>query len=197
VNTDVRSGFLDLRRYARLGPAADLRVRGLIAGSIDGEPLPPQFQHTLGGEGSMPGYGLMSMDCGARANRFSVFRGDADAAVRTPVFASYGCDRIALFQAEYRGDLSFNLDMGPDEWDDEWDWYPAIDFTPRWSVFFDAGRGWSLSEPGSPGWLGPSTETKADVGVGLFLGDLGLYWAWPLQGEDRGVNFFVRIAHRF
>ena len=26
----------------------------------------------------------------------------------------YGCDRTALFQAEYRGELSFDLDLSPD-----------------------------------------------------------------------------------
>jgi hypothetical protein len=197
LDPELRTGFLDLRRYARLGPGAALKVRGLLGGSLDGAPLPPQFQHALGGEGSLPGYRLMSVDCGARANRFSVLRQVGDQTVREPVFAGYGCDRIAMFQVEYRGDLSFNMDFGPDEWDEDWDWYPVIDFTPRWSVFFDAGRGWNLAEVDDPAWLGPDSETMADVGFGLFFGELGLYWAWPLRGEDRGVNFFVRLEHRF
>jgi hypothetical protein len=197
VDPEFRSGFLDLRRYLRLGPQAELKTRWLLGGSVDGAPLPPQFQHALGGEGSLPGYGLMSLDCGARSSRFSVLRQVGAETIREPVFAGYGCDRIALFQAEYLGDLSFHLDLGPDEWDEDWDWYPVIDFTPRWSVFFNAGRGWSLAETDSPAWLGPDTRTMADVGFGLFLGDLGLYWAWPLRGDDRGVNFFVRLDHRF
>ncbi len=197
LDPEFRTGFLDLRRYARLGPGAALKVRGLVGGSLDGAPLPPQFQHTLGGEGSLAGYRLMSVDCGARARRFSVLRQVGDETARDPVFAGYGCDRIAMFQVEYHGDLSFNVDVGPDEWDEDWDWYPALDFTPRWSVFFDAGRGWNLAEVGSPAWLGPDSHTMADVGFGLFLGDLGLYWAWPLRGEDRRVNFFVRLEHRF
>ena len=36
-----------------------------------------------------------------------------------------------------------------------------------------------------------------DVGLGLLFGDLGLYWAWPLNGDDQGLNFFLRIDHRF
>jgi hypothetical protein len=26
---------------------------------------------------------------------------------------------------------------------------------------------------------------------------LGFYWAYPLEGEDRGVNFFARLQARF
>jgi hypothetical protein len=197
LGSGFRAGVVDLRRYARLGPGAALKLRGMVAGSLDGDPLPSQMQHALGGEGSLPGYKPMSVDCGARAQTYSVFRGGEDHTSRTPAFAGYGCDRVALFQVEYRGDLSFNFDVGPDdEWNDEWSWYPVIDFTPSWSVFFDAGRGWSLAD-GDPASLWHDTETFTDVGLGLLLGDLGLYWAWPLKGEDRGLNFFIRIDHRF
>jgi hypothetical protein len=41
------------------------------------------------------------------------------------------------------------------------------------------------------------TKTLMDMGVGLHLGDLGLYWAWPLTESGRGVNFYLRIDHRF
>lgn len=199
--TDFQAGFVDVRRYTRLGPDSDLRLRGVLGGSLDGGPLPPQYQHALGGEGSLPGYGLMSLDCGARAQPYSVFRGSADQSERTPTFARYGCDRIALFQAEYRGTLSFNMDLGSDHDDSvdrDWNWYPAIDLSPSWTVFFDAGRGWSLDDPTTPSALqGFDTRTLMDVGAGVFLGDVGLYWAWPLNGKDKGVNFFLRIAHRF
>lgn len=198
VDTDIRAGVLDLRRYARLGPGADLRLRGYLAGSIDGAALPAQFQHTLGGEGTMPGFPVMSLDCGARSRTFSVFRSVDDQNLRFPVYAGYGCDRVALFQAEYRGSLSFDFGLEPnDGWDDDWNWYPVLDFTPSWSVFFDAGRGWSLADPQSPAFLGPDSETMMDIGVGLHLGAFGLYWAWPLSGSDKDMNFFLRIDHRF
>jgi len=191
-------GFLDLRRYMRLGPTSDLRVRGVLAGSLDGDALPPQFQHALGGEGSLPGYSLMSVDCGARSQTYTVFRAGPNGETRLPAFAGYGCDKIALFQAQFRGKLAWNLNFGPNnEWDDKWDWYPIIDFSPSWSLFFDAGRGWSMSSPGDPGFLGSSTKTLMDAGAGLALGDLGFYWAWPLNGSNRAVNFFLRIDHRF
>jgi hypothetical protein len=199
VDTDFMAGSMDLRRYARLGPSADIRVRGFVAGSLDGNTLPSQFQRTLGGVGTLPGYPLMTVDCGARDTRYSVVRstGDDDPAPTT-AFAGYGCDRVALFQAEYRGNLSFNLDFGGNnDWDEGWGWYPTTSINPSWSIFFDAGRGWTVAEPGTPGYLGPGSKTLMDLGVGLYLGDLGIYWAWPLSGEDRDVNFFIRIDHRF
>jgi len=197
VDSEFRTGFLDLRRYARLGPSSDLRIRGVLAGSIDGNPLPPQYQHTLGGAGSLPGYELMSLDCGARSAEVSVLQDRGDGAVRYAAYPAYGCDRIALFQAEYRGNFSINIDLGDDEWEEDWDWYPAVDFSPSWSIFFNAGRGWSLSDSASPGYLGPDTGTFADIGAGFLFGDIGLFWAYPLQGDDRNVNFFLRIDHRF
>jgi hypothetical protein len=200
LSTDFTAASFDLRRYTRLGPGADLRLRGFLAGSVDRTPLPPQYQRSLGGEGSLPGFPLLSMDCGARSAERSVFiKADDDAEpVRVPTYAGYGCDRVALFQAEYRGSFSIDWDIGGEgEWNQGWGWNPSASFDPSWAVFFDAGRGWSLADEGSPARLGPDTDTLMDVGVGLFLGDLGLYWAWPLNGEDRNVNFFVRIAHRF
>jgi hypothetical protein len=198
VDTDFSTGLLDLRRYARLGPGADLRLRGYLAGSLGGGALPPQAQRTLGGEGSLPGHPLLSIDCGARDRLFSVFREVDEETLRMPVYAGYGCDRVALFQAEYRGDLFFDFDLGPgDNWDEGWDWYPAVNLHPSWSVFFNAGRGWSLADPLDPAWLGPSSSTLMDIGFGFLLGDVGLYWAWPLSGSNKDANFFLRIDHRF
>lgn len=197
LSEEFRAGSLDLRRYYRVGPSSDFRVRGLVAGAIEEEPLPPQYQHALGGAGSLPGYDLMSIDCGARSNEVSILQDRGDGAQRFAAYPAYGCDRIALFQAEYRGNFSVDIGFGEDEWEEDWDWYPAVDFSPSWSIFFNAGRGWSYSDPASPSYLGPDTQTFADVGAGFLLGDIGLYWAYPLHGDDRNVNFFLRIDHRF
>jgi len=198
LDSDFTAGSMDLRRYARLGPRADLRLRGFVAGSADGDPLPPQFQRALGGEGSLPGFPLMSLDCGARDRVYTVLLQTDSGPVRVPTYAGYGCDRVALFQAEYRGSFSFDLGPGDDDWGEGWGgWAPGVSFDPSWSVFFDAGRGWSLAEEGAPARLGPDSDTLMDVGVGLFVGGVGLYWAWPLNGEDRDSNFFLRLNHRF
>lgn len=196
VDAHFTAGTLDLRRYNRVSPDAELNLRVLWGGSLDGEPLPSQYQQALGGEGTLPGYSLFSLSCGARADLLQVNRVafDDDEDTRHPVFPSYGCDRALLFQIEYRGHLSLNLDLGPgedDEWDPGWDWYPVVDLEPTWVAFFDLGRGWSESDPSL------DTGTLSDVGLGFYLGDLGFYWAWPLEGENRNVNFFVRLQRRF
>src|SRR5690606_6696452 len=42
------TALLDVRRYARTGPASRLAIRALVAGSIAGGPPPPQRQRVLG-----------------------------------------------------------------------------------------------------------------------------------------------------
>ncbi|HZD05495.1 MAG TPA: hypothetical protein VE173_11265, partial [Longimicrobiales bacterium] len=189
------AGSVDLRRYNRVSPDAELNLRVLWGGSLDGDPLPSQFQHALGGEGTLPGYSLFSLNCGSRADLLLINRVafDDDQDTTRPVFPSYGCDRALLFQLEYRGHLSLNLDLGSDddEWNPGWDWYPVVDLEPTWVAFFDLGRGWSESDPSL------DTRTLSDLGLGFYLGDLGFYWAWPLEGENRNVNFFVRLQRRF
>jgi hypothetical protein len=189
TGTDFTSGLVDLRRYARVGPDADLTFRGVLGGALSGGGLPSQFQHALGGEGSLSGFRPFSLDCGARERRAVVVRDDDE----DDAFTRYGCDRMALFQVEYRGHFSIELSTNPGgegSWEN-WDWYPAVDLSPSWAVFFEAGRGWSRT----PG--GIDTDTAANLGAGLFLGDLGLYWAYPLTGTGRSTNFFVRLQRRF
>lgn len=187
VDGRFRTGRLDLRRYARVDPYSHLSFRALLTGSIDNEPLPPQYQHAFGGEAAMPGFRPFELDCGARDTR--VFAG-RDASPET--FAQYGCDRMALFQIEYRKTFSWDLEIGPeeDEWE-RWSWYPRIDLSPAFSLFVEGGRGWAADDSR------PDTEDVADAGVGLHLGDLSFYWAYPLRGGNEQGNFFVRFARRF
>jgi len=186
------AGFLDVRRYNRVGPAASLDFRAVLGGSLAESALPPQFQHALGGAGSLPGYGLLRADCGARDVRGTLA---ADAA--GPAFyPRYGCDRIALFQAEYRGGLVFDIAWGDDDDDtDGWDWsYWEADVT--WSLFFDAARGWAFD--GASPVLRRDTGTLYDVGAGLvFDDDLGVYAAVPLNGDKRDLRVFLRLGRRF
>lgn len=190
VDVGFTAATLDLRRYNRLTPDHELNFRAVYGGSIDGDPLPPQYQHALGGEGTVPGYRLFSLDCGARRSVLALDRQafDDDQDPRHLVHPYYGCDRALLFQMELRGHLSLDLDLGGD---DGWGWSPIVDLDPTWVVFFDLARGWSESDPAL------DTKTLTDVGVGFHLGDLGLYWAWPLRGDDRDLNFFIRLQRRF
>ena len=195
VGTDFLTGFVDLRGYLRINPGASLNLRGVAGGALSDVPLPPQFQHILGGVGSLPGHRRFAQDCGAR-DVFGTFDHVTDqGALTTDAFASYGCDRFALFQIEFRGRLFTDWGFGGgerDPWEEDWNWYPAIDFSPNWSAFFDAGRAWSIG--------GNDTNTLMDLGVGLFFGDLGLYFALPLNEDengDRNGDFFIRLSRRF
>jgi hypothetical protein len=166
----------------------------MLGGSIDGSPLPPQRQHALGGEGSLPGYALFSLDCGARNQE--VFRADV---IATPVVGravppafvpAYGCDQFALFQAEYRGKLSLRFGWGGSPWGDSeragWDlgWAAA----PDWVAFVDAARGWGIRRP--------DEDFALDLGFGLLFNRVGVYAATPLTREG-GLNLFVRLGPRF
>lgn len=201
VASRFTTGSFDLRRHLRVSPDADITLRLAGSGALGATPPPPQHQSALGGEGSLPGYRLFSLDCGARERTFHVPRdaGPGEDPVE-PVFAAYGCDRALLFQAQYRGQLFFDLDLpgGEEDWEDGWDWYPAVDFSPAWVAFVNAGRGWVVD---APKWRVPGLarrgQTLTDVGFGVFLGDLGLLWAVPLRGDRRDLNFFVRLSRRF
>ncbi|HST58723.1 MAG TPA: hypothetical protein VLK84_08550 [Longimicrobium sp.] len=190
------SGNIDIRRYNRISPSSRLNLRLAGGASINGGGLPPQRQHALGGEGTLPAFPLFALDCGARAETVSEGRTGA----RGNFYPRYGCDGYALFQAEYRGDLSFRLDLGG--WGDDedaeyadgggWDAWSSIDADLGWVLFMDAGRGWR-------GVDGYDEPTVVDVGAGVLVGDLGIYFAVPVMDDrDRGgVNFFIRLAPRF
>ena len=123
-------GTVDLRRYARLGPSSRLAVRALITGSITGAALPVQRQHTLGGEGSLPGFYARRFDCGAQ--RQFVRRDN----VTYQLY--YGCDRAALVQLEYQTDFKFLRRLRNTAVDQL-----GLLQRVRAAVFFDAGRAWN------------------------------------------------------
>ncbi|MBT8395325.1 MAG: hypothetical protein HKO65_15675 [Gemmatimonadetes bacterium] len=195
-DTDFLTGFLDARRYLRINPGASLNIRAVAGGALNDTPLPPQLQHTIGGVGSLPGHASFGQDCGARDVSRVYDHPMEDGIIRSEVFPSYGCDRFVLFQAEFRGHLFMDWSPGWDEegdpWDDDWNWYPDIDFSPNWAAFFNAGRAWNIGDD--------DIDTIMDVGVGIFFGDLGIYFAYPLtedENGDRDGNFFIRLSRRF
>jgi hypothetical protein len=176
--------LLDVRKYLRFSPHARLALRVLAAGSVDGDALPPQRQHTLGGEGALPGYKLFAQDCGARPQTVPL-RGDV-------AYAYYGCDRLALLQLEYEASFPYarrlgeRLNLGVD-----------LARTIRWSVFFDAGRAWIEPEARN-GRLGGNDDFAADAGLGVRIGPLGIYGAVPLSGGGaHDFNIFLRLGQRF
>lgn len=195
-------GFLDLRRYNRVSPEGQLNFRALIGGWISGDPLPIERRLSVDGPGAMPGYGF-------RTQRAGEDLGTCNVGPSYPGQPAL-CDRIALLQAEYRGDLHF--DFHPD-WEDQ-----SYDSPSRggraarrarhfhrdgsWVVFADAGRGWLVGEPNgtltyASGRI-PSFETfRTDIGGGLDFGGVGFYLAKAMSDSGEPLRAFVRLRHRF
>jgi len=184
LSRSFSSAFLDVRRYNSVGGGNHLNLRGVVGGSPSQQRLPPQLQLTLGGPGTLPGHPLFAADCGARAGFLTLER---DGTTRTMV-PFYGCDRVALFQAEYRGSIG-----GFFGWDGRGTDRDALD--PSWVVFFDAGRAWAAGDWGDTSRV--DSPALYDAGVGLLLGDLGVYWAKPLGNDAEGSTFTVRLGRRF
>lgn len=181
----ARTGFtalsLDFRRYARISPYAVVAMRLAAAGSADGRPLPPQRQHALGGDATLPAFGLLRFDCGARNRGLEA---------EDVAYPFYGCDRATLVQLEYQASFPLARRFG-----DRIGLSAAFSNSVRWVAFFDAGRAWT--EPGSrAGRTGGNDEFSADAGLGIRVGALGAYWAVPLSGSERPINFFVRLGPR-
>lgn len=184
ADADFTHFFLDLRRYNRVSRGSVLALRWVSGGRVGDQLLPAQRQHVLGGSGSLPGYDQLEFDCGQRA---------ASGFGET---AGYGCQRFALFQAEYRSGLDFEF-----HWDDRqvpdafYGDVFSVQFEPSVVLFYDAGAAWSADE-GFWDHLTISDNWVADVGGGLDFGGLGMYIAYPLVGSG-GLNFLVRLSGRF
>lgn len=187
-------GFLDARRYNRVGPAAQLNFRLVTGGWLGGDELPLQRRLSVSGAGALPGYD------------FRTPIGVEDVATCTgpvggpPTIVSGQpalCDRIALAQVEYRGDLHFDL-FGGFDWRSR-DMHFRSDAT--WVVFADAGRGWLVGPRAGDlryeaDQLPPPGTFKADVGLGLDFGEFGVFLAKALS-DGEPLNFLFRLKHRF
>ena len=195
-------GFLDLRRYNRVSPEGQLNFRALIGGWISGDPLPIERRLSVDGPGAMPGYGF-------RTQRAGEDLGTCNVGPSYPGQPAL-CDRIALVQAEYRGDLHF--DFHPDWEEQSYDSPATRSRAARrarhfhrdgsWVVFADAGRGWLVGEPNgtltyASGRI-PSFETfRTDIGGGLDFGGVGFYLAKAMSDSGEPLRAFLRLRHRF
>jgi hypothetical protein len=195
-------GFLDLRRYNRVSPEGQLNFRALIGGWISGDPLPIERRLSVDGPGAMPGYGFRTLRAGEDLGTCNV----GGSYPGQPAL----CDRIALVQAEYRGDLHF--DFHPD-WEDQS--YGGAATSGRaarrarhfhrdgsWVVFADAGRGWLVGEPNgtltyASGRIPSFNTFRTDIGGGLDFGGVGFYLAKAMADSGEPLRAFVRLRHRF
>ena len=184
-------GFMDLRRYNRVSPDAQLNFRVVLGGWLNGDALPLQRRFAVDGPGALPGYDFRSPQTSALLtchNGLAVVPG-------TPG----QCDRMALGSIEYRGDLHFDLFT---DWDD--DHYMRSHSNGVWVFFADAGRGWLVGPPTAgdsltfrSGELPALSSFKTDLGLGLDFDIFGVYVAKAMSSPKVPANVFVRIRHRF
>ncbi|MGK7311745.1 MAG: hypothetical protein ACN0LA_05850 [Candidatus Longimicrobiales bacterium M2_2A_002] len=190
LDTDFTTALVDVRRYMPISYESQLNLRLVAGGSLSERALPAQFQHALGGIGTLPGFSTFFADCGARVATGQY----AD----TRFYTGYGCDRFILGQVEYRGELSVDFGFDDPDHDEDDDWWDEVHvgFSPEWVVFFDAGQGWAYGD--AQGAPSGDTGMLYDAGVGFLLDQLGFYVALPLNSDvDQDPRFFVRFERRF
>jgi hypothetical protein len=192
VSTSYTRGFLDARRYNRVSPRGQLNLRLVLGGWLSGDPLPLERRFSLGGAGTLPGYD------------FRELTGDEDVLTCSSGTVLPGlpaqCERMALLQAEYRGDLHLGLFGGANSDRGGWSW--SFYHPLQWVLFTDVGRGWLSHEyvngVAQSGPAFPSLGSfKSDVGIGLDAEVLGIFIAKSLTDSNHPVNFLVRLRHRF
>ncbi len=189
--------FVDVRRYNRISPEASLNFRLVGGGWLSGDDLPLQRRFSVGGPGTLAGY-----DFRRAAGSPDVWQCSTPAVPGTsyPVGVPAQCDRFAMAQLEFRGDLQLDPFGVLDE---EREYRKAgWGHGTQWVVFADAGRGWLVgAEDGGLSYgrrsLPPLSTFRTDVGLGLVLDDVGVYVAKSLSDRSTPVNVFVRLRPRF
>lgn len=184
-------GLFDVRRYNRIAPTMSLNLRLVAGGWLGGDELPTERKLSLGGPGTLPGYGFR--ETGLTPDVLQCSKG----AVQSGTPAE--CDRIALVQVELRS--RFFAGSLRDDASDDW-WRPGLNGRMEWVVFADMGRGWLVGPQDGgtsypSGLLPPLASYKTDAGIGIDFGGLGVYAAKALSDGSEGPRLIVRLARRF
>jgi hypothetical protein len=179
-----RFGF-DARRYARFNPSSRANLRIVGGGWLSGDPLPVQHRLSLGGPDILPGFGFRAQNCAPAG-----FADQAQTAL---------CDRILAVQLEVRTRINLGLPFRINNRD-----FATLERVigiqqADLVLFSDAGKGWLAGD--GPGRV-PSnriptfSEWKADVGIGIDAGGLGLYLAKAIT-DDLPLRVVLRLQRRF
>lgn len=186
--TRYQRAFVDVRRYNRVAPNAQLNLRFVFGGWVSGDPLPLERRLSIDGPGTVPGFDFRST-------------GGTDVGTCSEGIAPPGrpaqCERVALAQLEYRNDLHLSVSRGSGA-----NRVTRFRADGAWVFFSDAGRGWLVNAPGSALNVGrhefPALSSyRTDIGAGLDFDRLGVYVAKALSVPKEQVNVFVRVRHRF
>lgn len=186
--TRYQRGFMDLRRYNRLGPTSSLNLRLVLGGWLSGDALPLERRLSIDGPGTIPGFDFRvtgGTDVGTCA-----------AGIPLPGRPAQ-CERISLAQLEYRSDIRLSFSDG-----DARSRRTRFRADGAWVFFVDAGRGWLVNAPGSPlnyrrSELPPLSSYRTDIGGGLDFDQFGIYLAKALSQPREPLNVFLRVRHRF
>lgn len=191
--------FMDVRRYNRLGPGAQLNLRLVTGGWLHGSPLPQQRRFAVSGVGALPGYDFRRLMTDAYDSGSCV-------AVQPVEYAAAGrpanCQRMALVQAEFKGDIRIHLFGDRDYGDSRW-YTSRFNADGNWVLFANSGRGWSPRIQGSESEFDITSVSPAfsswrtDVGGGFDFGTLGVYIAKAVTYGGESANVFVRLGRRF
>lgn len=190
--------FVDARRYVRIAPLTSVNIRVVAGGLVHGNALPPQRQLSVSGVDALPGYAFRGLSGAVDVGMCNI--------LPEATFAERGrpaaCDRIALVQAELKGDFRIAL-FGAEQREDDRRWYAdGLRADGSWVVFANSGRGW-LSGPRDGGLTYPRSTIpslstfRSDVGLGVDFGMLGVYVAQPLSGQTSTPRVFLRVGARF
>lgn len=175
----------DVRRYDRLATNLRLNSRLMGDGYAGGDPLPVQRRASLGGADLLPGYDFRAFTCAPQG-----FNDPARPAL---------CDRMMAAQLDLRTRVDLGLGYRyQDRGRRDIDRFIGIDQADL-VLFLDAGKAWLSGDgPGRvPDLRIPSfKEWKADIGVGLDAGGLGVYLARALT-DGQPVRVVLRLHHRF
>jgi hypothetical protein len=193
--------FFDLRRYTRLGPRSQVNVRAVLGGWTDGDPLPIQRRLAVSGLDALPGFDFRRMIGTADIGTCATGVEGVYAALGRPA----QCDRMALLQVEWKGDIRLHFFGDDDIGDRRWSFGSKADGT--WVLFANSGRGWLV---------GPTTGStnadelryarntvpaigtwRTDLGGGFDFGDFGVYVAQAVSQSGLKPNVYVRLARRF
>ncbi len=196
-------GFVDVRRYNRLTPDAQLDLRFVAGGWLHGDPLPVERRLSVSGPGAIPGFSFRQA-----AGRSGFDVAQCSVGGLQPAGDPAQCERVALGQIEYRTDVRVGLFTG-EEGGERVRRGLRTDFT--WVVFADAGRGWlvgprvgSVQYPASV--IPPLGTVLADLGAGVDfghphgsrdLGTFGVYVAKSVTRPERPLTLFLRLSRRF
>jgi len=186
---DYTRGFIDARSYNRLSPVGQISFRVVAGGWMSGDPLPLQRRLSVEGPSLLPGYGFRG---------FSGAFDSGTCSAGAPLGRPAECDRIAMAQVEYRGNL--HVDMG--DWREDAGRYVGARSDASWVMFADAGRGWMVGPQSGDatypkGEIPPTGTFRTDVGIGFDFGGMGIYAAKAVSAPTEPVNFFVRLHRRF